>query len=485
LQERIAMIARYAPIGRGWGWLAAGLLITPLATGLTDAAHPTPASGSLVETTTKAEQDGVEPKPAAKPVPKPIADAIAVLRKTEIGRPNQWAPAIRTLAQIGKPAVPYLIEELDRTTEDQALSSLAFALRAIGDPRAVPALIRAIPRTLVENHGDFGLSVFNLALLAFMQQHDTYPGMQAWIFAFGTPYHEVIGSLHALTGHRFNEELELHLALQGSAKQRWLKLRLMHGLAAQWAVWWKKNWQRFTDDPAYGKISLPRLPEAPRVAVAPVDQPFPTGNRVQVSSGPINEILGPPPPFWVYYRTFMDLDTGRQMTWPQGLPDSLKVKADEVAAFAAREGLDLRGIEYTPPGSGRSHYAIQGLGLRAWQIDNSAYWTIEEELRAGRPPKLDRPAGELLMDLDPKTGAYHPENKATFLFITREGTTGALQLNGIVTALPGPEDARMRFRPPDPPEEPGKPSRLPLVHGAYRGVQFTYKFLYTDDDGVR
>ena len=62
------------------------------------------------------------------------------------------------------------------------------------------------------------------------------------------------------------------------------------------------------------------------------------------------------------------------------------------------------------------------------------------------------------MDFDPKTGVYYPENKATFLFVTREGTTGALQLNGLVTGLPGPEDVRMRFQLPDPPEEPGKPA---------------------------
>ncbi len=30
------------------------------------------------------------------------------------------------------------------------------------------------------------------------------------------------------------------------------------------------------------------------------------------------------------------------------------------------------------------------------------------------------------MDVDPRTGTHHPENKATFLFVTHEGTTGAL-----------------------------------------------------------
>jgi hypothetical protein len=405
------MIARYAPIGRGWGWLAAGLLLALALTGLTDAADPNPAAGPPVATIAPTEPDEGKRPPAAEPVPKPIADAIVVLRTMEIRNPGRWGRAIHTLARIGKPALPPLIEELDRTTEHRALGSLAFALRAMGDPRAVPALIRAIPRTLVENSGDFGLVVFDPELLVFLQRHDVDPGARGLQFAFGTPYHEITGALHALTGQRFPIEEEMHfIGLQGSPKQRWLKRRLFHELAAQWAVWWKKNWQRFTDDPAYAKISLPPLPEAPQVAAAAGDQPFPMGNRVQVANGPANAIVGPPQP-QDYYRTFKDLDTDRELPWPKELPDASKVKGDEITAFAAREGLDLRGTEYTPPGSGRSSYAIQGLGLRAWQIDNSRYFTIEDELRAGRPPKLDRPAGELLMDFDPKTGTYIPRTR--------------------------------------------------------------------------
>jgi hypothetical protein len=114
-------------------------------------------------------------------------------------------------------------------------------------------------------------------------------------------------------------------------------------------------------------------------------------------------------------RTFMDLDTGREIKSPDEVPTPERKKPDNVAIWAAREGYDLRGIEYRPPGSDKTYYALQGLNLRLWQIDNRRYNTIEGELRGDRAPELGRPAGDLLMDFDPQKGTYHPENEATFL----------------------------------------------------------------------
>ena len=197
----------------------------------------------------------------ARPVSQEIAEAIAALRNTDIGNSKGWATAACRLAQIGKPAVPALIEELDRTTESRELRSLGFTLRAIGDPRAVPALIRAIPRTLVPPGSDFGLTMDDPKLLAFLQQHDLDKGADGRNFSFGMPYREITGALHAITGQRFNED-ELHfINLQGTPKQRWLQRWLFHGLAARWAVWWKQNWRKFTDAPAYSRVSVPQLPD--------------------------------------------------------------------------------------------------------------------------------------------------------------------------------------------------------------------------------
>jgi hypothetical protein len=75
-------------------------------------------------------QDRKEPAPAAKPVSEEIQQAIIALRNTDIRNSKGWATAARTLTEIGKPAVPPLIEELERTTADRPLRSLGFTLRA-------------------------------------------------------------------------------------------------------------------------------------------------------------------------------------------------------------------------------------------------------------------------------------------------------------------------------------------------------------------
>ena len=99
---------------------------------------------------------------------KQIRAAIYVLRYYEIGVDNQkWMNAIRTLTAIGRPAVPELVAELDRTSRDRSLRALAFTLRAIGDPRACPALIGAIDRT-VPSSSDFGLQVDDRQTANFM-----------------------------------------------------------------------------------------------------------------------------------------------------------------------------------------------------------------------------------------------------------------------------------------------------------------------------
>lgn len=53
------------------------------------------------------------------------------------------------IADLGNDDVPELIEELDATNNQRMIRCLGFLLRASGDRRAVPALMRAIPQTLI------------------------------------------------------------------------------------------------------------------------------------------------------------------------------------------------------------------------------------------------------------------------------------------------------------------------------------------------
>ncbi len=60
---------------------------------------------------------------------------------------DPWLRSLKEIADLGPAAVPELVEELDATDNDMMIRCMAFTLRAIDDKRAVPALIRTIPKT--------------------------------------------------------------------------------------------------------------------------------------------------------------------------------------------------------------------------------------------------------------------------------------------------------------------------------------------------
>src|SRR5438876_1921774 len=111
-----------------------------------------------------------------------------------------WCLLMRELVAVGREAVPQLCVELDRTTEDRMLRRLGFALRAIGDARAVPALIRALPKTLLPSSSDYGLLVGDKELTLFMQTHDLRKTKGGMYFDLGRPVREIVATLHDLTG---------------------------------------------------------------------------------------------------------------------------------------------------------------------------------------------------------------------------------------------------------------------------------------------
>jgi len=151
-----------------------------------------------------------------------------------------------------------------------------------------------------------------------------------------------------------------------------------------------------------------------------------------------------------------------------------------ISAWAAREGVDLLGVDYRDPQSGNIYHALRGVGLQAWEIPNERWATIEKDLAGGTLPALDTPAGDLLMHYDAASGRYQPLRYATFLFITRNGLQGILRVTTQVTRKMTPQDFGKPYVPPDD-SDPIQDSSF----GPYLGIEFDYSLFYQETAAMR
>jgi hypothetical protein len=334
------------------------------------------------------------------------------------------AAVLRDLIQLGPAAIPDVVAELDATTDPFMLRCLGFVARGIGDTRAVPALIRSLPKTCLPPASDYGLRSDDPQLLAFMQAHahdKKFGG--GTLYAFGRPQTEFRTALQTLTGKNHDEDELNFVHLGGSPRQRDLQRALFRRCAERWAAWWERNAKTLAPDPRYAKVGLPPAPRV--VATVPVAAAFPHGPQAVVGEGSRGNLLESARARGAKH-VVMDLDTGRGGALPEKLRPApgQPERVDDIAAWAAGEGYDLMGTEYTPPGGGAPHYVIRGLGLTAWPIDAGKRGTLGDEITGGKPLDFGKPAAGLLARYDADTLAYRPEETGLFLFRTREGGFG-------------------------------------------------------------
>ena len=475
--ERFVVIARHRPPRPSAKLFAAGLLAPFVLFGLTDAAPP------------EAESDKPDPPPAATdpaPANAKYADLIASLKldlspKEPVTVPEsvgRWGEAVRRAADIGDPLVPHLVVELDRTTEPMNLRTLAFTLRALGDPRAVPALIRAIPRTLVPVGSDLGLSTGDEELDTFLRGHDQPGRSIPGTFSLGRPYPEVLSTLVALTGRTANAEDRELLTVHRSELPgpRRAQERLFRARAEDWAAWWADHAGELTDGATPPAVGMTPVPDGAQ-REEPDARPFPTGPGVALAGDLTHSgvILGPPGP-GVPPRQFYDLDTGRVAGWPDTLPAFGEADPAAVDAWAAQRGFDLVAAR-GPDEAGRRPAALRAVGgLRVWPASRSAadvpadadVRRVVEALRAASDPRLGDP-------VDPLLPAAPPEGSGPYLFLTREGTPGVLNVGPEVTDLLRRQDEGGLVGLAG----EGHPARGPL-----RGVPFNYGLLTRGDRGA-
>ena len=134
-------------------------------------------------------------------------------------------------------------------------------LRGIGDPRAVPALIRAIPRLARPSGSDCGYTIKNdPELLKFMQENDNpkcpppfvseeaekYPGGGTLSTTGVRSTRSCRRSKDNGRNHRWPELASRNVGI--SAEQNRLNRLEFQKLAWRWDEWWEKNWRKFVKD---------------------------------------------------------------------------------------------------------------------------------------------------------------------------------------------------------------------------------------------
>ena len=393
-----------------------------------DALEESETERSVTRETEPSGPDG-EPAGTARDVTQRVREQIYILRHHRVFcRNDQWAAAIRELAEIGKPAVPELVAELDRTNRDQTLRALGFTLRAIGDPRAVPGLIRAIPKLLRGRGSDCGVSVLDPDVWAFMKQHERHPDDDDSV-GYGRPVNEILDALTKITGHHEPPEGQRdklrHVFWGGSEEQQAEKRRMFAERMEHWRQWWSEHQEEFVSKEELLPVQTAR-PEGDLVqeaGLARFGPLFPTGDTVRL--GAVREVRLEPTAFW-NAKSYIDFDTGRVFEQYEG---NSEAAAKGFAHWVVQNGIDARGID--------------GRDLHTWLIPNERWDTLEEEVWSGQSLKLVREARSTLVPFGKSRWDYQRDQVGTFLFTTREGGRGVVQ---VFPRAEGSQVRRLRYR---------------------------------------
>ena len=392
---------------------------------------------------------------------KAIIEEFRKLNHT-IDESELWCSLMRELTVIGKPAVPQLCDELDSFDRQTAIAQqniirrIAFALRAIGDPRAVPALIRAFPKTLQPPLNDYGCIVDDLELTQFMLKHQIEPKQRGTHFGFGRPVREVHAALHRLTKHGTVTTPVSLLVRREDPRARSFQEKAYHRVAKQWADYWESHWKEFDVPQEYSVVELPDY-TPPDLTDYPTGLTLTAKARIDYSaSGNLISPIGDPDRRADF---FFDLDVGRWPSWPKDVPreDTSEATVSDARNWAAQRGADLTCMMNREP-NGRVTYTLAGIDMRLWEIDKFDAKKLKTFLAKSKLPPGRKLVDDLLLHYDEASGAWLPQKNSSFLYLTREQGIGVITITDFVTKKTN---------------EIGNPFGPDPGTGAHRGVRFT------------
>ena len=133
-------------------------------------------------------------------------------------------------------------------------------------------------------------------------------------------------------------------------------------------------------------------------------------------------------------RYFLDLDSGSRPQWPANLSrDETRIDQKQLADWAAENGVDLMCVTHRGP-DGKQTFVLRSIGMKAWEISARDLRNIDKLIAAGTLPK-GHDAGELLLHFDESSKRSIPDANASFIYVTREGSMGLIEITGRVANL--------------------------------------------------
>ena len=329
---------------------------------------------------------------------------------------DSWLKIMVRIHEAGETSVPELIAAMDATSNDAMIRALAFLMRASGDKRCVPALIRAIPKTLRPPGSDYGLQAKEANCIAFAQAHQLGEKREGDRFDFGRPVREVFGALQSLTSQNHGEEELYHMFLEGTSNQRRQKHQIYYRCAMRWSRWWSSESSKLGVDAAYQAVQLPPAKEIAIVEMT-TDTPLTlSDSHSGWSLAPVQRMDSE--------VVFLDLDTGRTSNLPERWrKEEVENHLEAIYEWAMEEGLDLMGSQ--TPGDKEPVFILQPIHLNLWELPSS-YWKQDISNTTLETLRKELTLTDVLMHFDATQQKYDPQACGTFLYETRDGTSGIL-----------------------------------------------------------
>ena len=356
----------------------------------------------------------------------------AILQKLEslpfkMNRNETWCCLIRELHSIGKPAVLPLCEKLKQTDNPWLRRQLPFALRAIGDPRAVPTLIQTLPKTLNPPGNDYGLEVSDFELMEFMLEHDNNE-RRSTTFSYGRPVRESLSAIKVLTAAPVNTDRIAQLS-RSSDPHVLAEQRLIYRRATErWAKWWQQNWESTGVDKSFSKVELQTF--------VPTDTSgVPTGLNLTKDAKVDLSTRGwslAPVGHGKRVDCFVDLDLMLEPKWPNSIPrrDGSQEVLKQAWDYATSKKADLMCVT-KKYGQDKSVCAFLAVGMKVWELDPIDAGNLKAFLERGELPTGRELKHPYLLHYDARTGRSYPKVGSSFLCLTREHGLGVLTVRSI------------------------------------------------------